>query len=64
MTNQKMSQVGEMVTKLKMMSNPQALLNNPQIAQLIKQYGNPKAAFYEVAKQKGINPDEILKYLK
>ena len=46
------------------MSNPQALLNNPQIAQLIKQYGNPKNAFYEVAKQKGINPDEILKYLK
>lgn len=59
-----MSQVGEMVTKLKTMSNPQTLLNNHQIAQLIKQYGNPKAAFYEIAKQKGINPDDILKYLK
>lgn len=48
MTNQKMSQVGEIASKLKMMSNPQALLNNPQIAQLIKQYGNPKAGVYEV----------------
>lgn len=64
MTNQKMSQVGEMASKLKMMSNPQKLLNNPQIAQVIKQYGNPKTAFYEIAKQKGINPDDILKYLK
>ena len=64
MTSQKMSQVGEMASKLKMMSNPQTLLNNPQIAQVIKQYGNPKAAFYEIAKQKGINPDDIIKYLK
>lgn len=64
MTNQKMSQVGEIASKLKMMSNPQALLNNPQIAQLIKQYGNPKTAFFEIAKQKGIDPEQILKYLK
>ena len=53
---------------LKAISNPQSLIksmaNNPQLQAVINKYGNPKAAFYEIAKQKGINPDDILKYLK
>ena len=39
-------------------------MNNPQVQSIINQYGNPKNAFYALAKQKGINPDEILKMIK
>lgn len=53
-----------MANKLKTMANPQTLLNNPQLTQAIKQYGNPKTAFYGIAKKMNIDPDEILKYLK
>lgn len=51
-------------------SNPQALLNNlvaqnPQVANLINQYGgDPKAAFYGLAQQRGIDPNQILNMIK
>lgn len=53
--------------------NPQLLLNqmmtnNPQMKQvmdIIKQAGgDPKKAFYSLAEQKGVDPDEIINMLK
>ena len=54
-------------------NNPQAMINqlmqtNPQMKQVmdvVKASGNdPKKAFYALAQQKGINPDEILNQLR
>jgi hypothetical protein len=46
----------------------QLIGQNPQmqqVMQIINQNGgDPKAAFYNLAKQKGIDPDEILSMLK
>lgn len=51
--------------------NPQAVINmlvqkNPQMAQVMKlvQGRNPQDVFYEMCKQRGINPDDILNQLK
>lgn len=54
---------------LKATNNPQQMVNqmmsnNPQVQQIINQYGDPKTAFYKVAEEKGINPDEILNLFK
>lgn len=35
-------------------------MNNPQLQSIINKYGNPKKAFYSIAQEKGINPDEII----
>ena len=41
--------------------------NNPQLAQAIKYVndngGNPKDAFYKLAKEKGVDPQNILNQL-
>ena len=43
----------------------QALQRNPQVQQLIQLSNNdPKQAFYNLAEQKGINPNDILDILK
>lgn len=42
----------------------QAMRTNPQIRQVIDQYGDPKTAFYKVAEQQGINPDDVLNMLR
>lgn len=50
--------------------NPQGITNmllqkNPQVQQMINQSGgDPKKAFYTLAQQKGINPDDVLNMLK
>lgn len=51
--------------------NPQAALQmlaqkNPQVAQAMQlvQGRNPKEVFYEMCKQRGVNPDDILNQLK
>ena len=53
--------------------NPQAMLNqmmqnNPQYKQVMdyvnKNGGDPKTAFYKMAEEQGVNPDEILNMLK
>ena len=58
---------------LKNAGNPQAMLqqmmsNNPQYAQIQKMIsasgGDPKAAFYKLAEEKGIDPNEIINALK
>ena len=58
---------------LKTAKNPQAMLENmanqnPQIKEImdyIKSNGNdPKAAFYQRAKEMGVDPEEIINMLK
>ncbi len=66
-------QIKQMMNLVRNANNPQAVFNqlvssNPQLNQvmnLINQNGgNPKNAFYAMARQKGIDPNEILKLLK
>ena len=59
-----------MIVAIKNSPNPQVMLNNmltqnPQVTGLINQYGgDPKSAFYAIAQQRGINPNDILNMLK
>ena len=68
--NPGMAQMKNMVDMVKNSNNPQALIQNlvqqnPRVQALIQQYGgDPKTAFYSLAQQKGINPDDILNMLK
>ena len=66
-------QIKQMMNLVKNAGNPQAMMaqmmqNNPQMKQVmdaVNQYGgDPKKAFYALAQQKGVNPDEILNMLK
>ena len=68
-----MGNIKQMVNMIRGAQNPQALLNqmitnNPnakQVMDLINQAGgDPQKAFYQLAKQKGVNPDDILNMLK
>ena len=70
------TQIGSMRNMMQMIrsaGNPQAMMqqlmqNNPQYKQvmdLVNQAGgDPKAAFYNMAQQMGVNPDEIIGMLK
>jgi len=46
----------------------QMMGQNPQIKQVMDYVnangGDPKAAFYKMAQEKGVNPDDILSQLK
>lgn len=62
-----------MMNTVKAAQNPQTAMqtiinNNPQFKQvvdIVQQHGgNAEKAFYELAKEKGINPDDILSMLK
>lgn len=59
-----------MAQMFKATNNPNALVNqmlnsNPQVRQIINQYGgDPKTAFYKYAEANGINPDDVLSMLK
>ena len=65
-----MAQIKNMIGMFRGMGNPQAMIqtmaqNNPQLQQLLRQYnGDAKQAFYGVAKQAGIDPDELIGMLK
>lgn len=70
---QNLGQIRNMVNLIKNAGNPQALLNNmisqnPQMKQAIQYVndngGNPKAAFEKLAKEKGIDPNEIQKMIQ
>lgn len=63
--------IKNMLAMLNGVQNPQAVLNmlaqkNPQFAQVMQlvQGRNPQEVFYEMCKQRGINPDDILNQLK
>lgn len=66
-------QIKQMIAAVRSSGNPQAMLNqlmqtNPNMRQameIIQQYGgDADRAFREIARQKGINPQEILDLLK
>lgn len=66
-------QIKNMMNMLRSSNNPQALLQNmiqqnPQmknVMDIIQQNGgDPKTAFYNLANQRGVNPNEILEMLK
>lgn len=60
-----------MLSMLNAAQNPQAALQmlaqkNPQMAQVMNLVGgrNPQEVFYELCKQRGVNPDDILNQLR
>ena len=68
-----MGQIKQMMGMINSSGNPQAMMNqmltgNPQFKQVIDLInasgGDPKKAFYDLAEQKGINPQDILDMLK
>ena len=63
----KISPTNNILSILQKSNNPQELVNNilannPQLTQLINQYGNgdPRTAFYEYARLNGQDPQAIL----
>ena len=69
-TTNTLGQVKQMIQTIKSSGNPQMMVNqmlsrNPQLNQLINQYGgDPKTAFYKYAEANGIDPEEILNLMK
>ena len=65
-----LAQMKQTAQMIKSCGNPQAMVNqmlsqNPQINQIINQYGgDPKTAFYKYAEANGIDPNEVLNMLK
>ena len=66
-------QIRQLISMVKSAQNPQLMLNqlmqsSPQMAQvmeIVRKYGgDPNKAFYALAEEKGINPQEILDLLK
>lgn len=71
--NPMMQNVRQMIGMVNASQNPQAMMNqlltnNPQIKQVMdyvnQSGGDPKKAFYALAEQKGIDPQEILNMMK
>lgn len=60
------SQLMQLYNAYKFSSNPKAFIeNNPQLKQLQQMSrGNAKQVFYELCKQKGVDPETILSQLK
>lgn len=72
-TSPMMGQIKQMASMIQSAQNPQAMMNqlvsnNQQLKQamdLIKQSGgDPQKAFYALAQQKGVDPQEIMNMLK
>lgn len=68
-----LGQIKNMLNMVRNAGNPQAVLNqmiqnNPQmksVMDLVKQAGgDPKKAFYDLAQQRGVDPNQILDMLK
>lgn len=71
--NNNLNQIKQMMNMVRSAGNPQAMLqsiaqNNPQMKQVMdivgQSGGDPKAAFYRMAEEKGVNPDQVLSMLK
>ena len=71
--NPNLMQLKQVFQMVKNAQNPQAMLsqmmrNNPQYQNVMNYVnangGDPQKAFYAMAKEKGINPEEILSQLK
>ena len=72
-TNPMMQKVKQMMGMVSGSQNPQAMLNqlmmsNPnlkQVMDIVSQHGgDPQKAFYALAEQKGVNPQDVLDMLK
>lgn len=70
--NQGLVPIKNMLNVVRSAGNPQMVLNqmigqNPQMKQAMDYInangGDPKAAFYKLAQEKGVNPDDILRQL-
>lgn len=68
-----MSKIKEMVNLIKSSKDPQSMIQsminqNPQMKQVMdlvnQNGGDAKKAFYDMAKQKGVNPDDVLNMFK
>lgn len=68
-----MGQIKNMMNMVKAAQNPQAMMQmmaqqNPKMQQAMnfiqQNGGNAKSAFYKLAEQQGINPDDVLNMLK
>lgn len=71
--NPQLAQLQRIIKTVKSARNPQAMINqmlqsNPQYNQIMdfvnRNGGNLENAFYAMAKQKGVNPNDILNLLK
>ena len=71
--SQNIGQIKGMMNTLRNAGNPQMMLNqmmsqNPQIKEVMdyvsQNGGDAKSAFYKLAEEKGVNPDDILGMLK
>ena len=71
--NPMMQKVKQMIGMVNGAQNPQAMMNqlfmnNPQFKQVMDLIqsadGDPQKAFYDLAQQKGINPQDVLDMLK
>ena len=71
--NPMMQNIRQMMTMLNSSQNPQMMINqmmsnNPQMKQVMDFVnqcgGDPKTAFYKLAEQKGVDPQEVLDMLK
>ena len=64
------SPVNKAMSAVQTVSNPNAMIQqllqqNPRVQQLIQQNGNdPKRAFYALAQQMGVDPEQFLANLK
>lgn len=72
-TNPNLAGIKNLYNTIRSAGNPQMMLNqmmsqHPQIKQVMDYVnangGDPKAAFYKLAREKGVNPDDILNQLK
>lgn len=70
--NQQMAQIKNMMNIVKNAGNPQTMISqlamsNPQVKEAMdyieKSGGDGQKAFYALAKEKGVNPEDILKQL-
>ena len=62
--------IKQLAQLIKSSNNPQMMIynllnQNPQTSQLINNFGgNPKTAFYNLAQQKGIDPNQVIDMIK
>lgn len=73
MFNQQLFPFNNAFRAMNMVRNPgamvgQAMMNNPQMKQVMdyvnQNGGDPKTAFYKLAEEMGVDPEEVLKQLR
>ena len=73
LTQSKISPIRDMMKMLRSSGNPQMMFNriaaqNPQIRRVMEYInqngGDAKTAFYKLAQEQGVNPDDILSQLQ